>query len=235
MRIRNNKLINFILEFSQIMLVFLGVYSALMCTASSLDMIYDGKLCLLLLFAVSIVFYGLFTVLETFRKGKLYGLIGITMFFLVLVIRFKGALLKGIVSAANSFLKEFMNYTGTNVSLLSYTDTESASAKFCTTLLLILIGVYFVALISAFFYRRRRSVVFLAGRNAEHDHTQWCDYRLPLDDGRTVRSDAGGYHCIRQKCERVCDSVVRVHGVRGCLQSDRNLPCRKRRRGKSAV
>ena len=94
MRIRNNKLINFILEFSQIMLVFLGVYSALMCTASSLDMIYDGKLCLLLLFAASIVFYGLFTVLETFRKGKLYGLIGITMFFLALVIRFKGALLK---------------------------------------------------------------------------------------------------------------------------------------------
>ena len=141
MRIRNNKLINFILEFSQIMLVFLGVYSALMCTASSLDMIYDGKLCLLLLFAASIVFYGLFTVLETFRKGKLYGLIGITMFFLALVIRFKGALLKGIVSAANSFLKEFMNYTGTNVSLLSYADTESASAKFCTTLLLILINV----------------------------------------------------------------------------------------------
>ena len=92
------------------MLVFLGVYSALMCTASSLDMIYDGKLCLLLLFAASIVFYGLFTVLETFHKGKLYGLIGITMFFLALVIRFKGALLKGIVSAANSFLKEFMNY-----------------------------------------------------------------------------------------------------------------------------
>ncbi len=57
-------------------------------------------------------------------------------------------------------MKEFMNYTGTNVSLLSYADTESASAKFCTTLLLILIGVYFVALISAFFYRRRRSVVF---------------------------------------------------------------------------
>ena len=94
MRIRNNKLINFILEFSQIMLVFLGVYSALMCTASSLDMIYDGKLCLLLLFAASIVFYGLFTVLETFHKGKLYGLIGITMFFLALVIRFKGDVYK---------------------------------------------------------------------------------------------------------------------------------------------
>ena len=49
------------------------------------------------------------------------------------------------------------------------------------------------------------------------------------------RGDAGGYHCIRQKCERVCDSVVRVHGVRGYLQNNRDLPCRKRRRGKSAV
>lgn len=163
MRIRNNKLINFILEFSQVMLVFLGVYSALMCTASSLDMIYDGKLCLLLLFVASIVFYGLFTVLETFRKGKLYGLIGISMFFVLMVFRFRGALLKGIVSAANSFLKEFMNYTGTNMSLLSITDTENASAKFCTTLLLILIGVYLMAFVSAFFYRRRRSIVFLAG------------------------------------------------------------------------
>lgn len=38
-----------------------------------------------------------------------------------------------------------------------------------------------------------------------------------------------------KKCERVCDSVVRVHGVRGCLQNNRDLSCRKRRRGKSAV
>ena len=74
-----------------------------------------------------------------------------------------------------------------------------------------------------------------AKANAEHDHTQWCDYRLSLDDGRAVRGDAGGYHCIRQKCERVCDSVVRVHGVRGCLLNIRDLQCRKRRRGRSAV
>ena len=192
MRIRNNKLINFILEFSQIMLVFLGVYSALMCTASSLDMIYDGKLCLLLLFAASIVFYGLFTVLETFRKGKLYGLIGITMFFLALVIRFKGALLKGIVSAANSFLKEFMNYTGTNVSLLSYADTESASAKFCTTLLLILIGVYFVALISAFFYRRRRSC---GGKN----RTLFIFFHLFGCGGNDYRNETFANRCYRPK------------------------------------
>ena len=80
MRTRNNKLINFILEFSQIMLVFLGVYSALMCSATSLELIYDNTLIIVMMFAASIIFYGLFTVLETFRKGKLYGIIGITLF-----------------------------------------------------------------------------------------------------------------------------------------------------------
>lgn len=163
MRTRNNKLINFILEFSQIMLVFLGVYSALMCSATSLELIYDNTLIIVMMFAASIIFYGLFTVLETFRKGKLYGIIGITLFFAVIAFRFMGALQKGFVNIANSFLKEFMNYTGTNLTLLSYTDIDGASIKFCINLLLILLGVYLTAIISAFFYRRRRSVVFLAG------------------------------------------------------------------------
>lgn len=163
MRTRNNKLINFILEFSQIMLVFLGVYSALMCTATGLELIYDNMLCIIMMFAASITFYGLFTVLETFRKGKLYGIIGITLFFAVIGFRFMGAMHKGLVNVVNSFMKEFMNYTGTNLTLLSYTDTEGSSVRFCTNLLLILLGVYLIAIISAFFYRRRRSVVFLAG------------------------------------------------------------------------
>lgn len=162
MRNRNNKLINFILEFSQIMLVFLGVYSALMCSATSLELIYDDTFCLVLMLFSAIVFYGLFTVLETFRKGKLYGILGITLFFVVIGFRFMGAMKKGFVTIINSFLKEFMTYTGTNLSLLSYTDSEGSSVKFCTNLLLILLGVYLIAIISAFFYRRRRSVVFLA-------------------------------------------------------------------------
>lgn len=134
MRTRNNKLINFILEFSQIMLVFLGVYSALMCSATSLELIYDNTLIIVMMFAASIIFYGLFTVLETFRKGKLYGIIGITLFFAVIAFRFMGALQKGFVNIANSFLKEFMNYTGTNLTLLSYTDIDGASIKFCINL-----------------------------------------------------------------------------------------------------
>lgn len=161
MRTRNNKLINFILEFSQIMLVFLGVYSALMCSATSLELIYDSRFCIVLMFVSSIVFYALFTVLETFRKGKLYGIIGITMFFMLIGFRFMGAMKKGIVTVVNSFLKQFMTYTGTNLSLLSYTGMEDSSVKFCTNLILILLGVYLIALVSAFFYRRRRSAVFL--------------------------------------------------------------------------
>jgi len=144
------------------MLVFLGVFSALMCTATSLELIFDDSLFLIMMFAASIVFYGLFTVLETFRKGKLYGILGITLFFALIGLRFMGAMQKGFVNIINSFLKGFMNYTGANISLLSYTDMEGSSIKFCTNLLLILLGVYLIALISAFFYRRRRSVVFIA-------------------------------------------------------------------------
>lgn len=163
MRTRNNKLINFILEISQVLLVFLGVYSAIMCAATSLELTFDRGLLFLIMFVSSIVFYGLFTVLETFRKGKLYGLLSITLFFLLIAFRFLGAMKKGFVTIINSFLKEFMNYTGTSLNLLSYTDLESSSVKFCTNLVLIIVGIYLIAFISAFFYRRRHSKVFLLG------------------------------------------------------------------------
>lgn len=161
MRTKDNRAIKFILEFSQVLLVFLGVYSAIMCTATSLELTYDRYLIALIMFVASIVFYGLFTVLETFRKGKFYGLLGITLFFALIAFRFLGAMQKGLVTAVNGFLKEFMNYTGTTLSLLSYTDTDGSSVKFSTNLLLILIGVYLIAIVSAFFYRRRRSKVFV--------------------------------------------------------------------------
>ncbi|MCH5252819.1 MAG: hypothetical protein J1F22_07580 [Lachnospiraceae bacterium] len=162
MRTRNSKLINFILESSQILLVFLGVFSALMCAAFSLELIFDRGLCTLIMLLAAVLFYGLFTVLETFRNGKLYGILGITLFFLAIGIRFFSVVRKGFVTIVNAFLKEFMNYSGAKLTLLSYTDTESASVRFCTTLMLLLIGVYLIAIISAFFYRRRRSMVFLA-------------------------------------------------------------------------
>ena len=161
MRTRDNRVIRFILEFSQVLLVFFGVYSALMCTATSLELTYDHVLVVAIMFISAIVFYGLFTVLETFRKGKLYGLLGITLFFALISFRFLGAMEKGLITAVNGFLKEFMNYTGTTLSLFTYTDTDGSSVKFCTNLLLILIGVYLIAIVSAFFYRRRRSKVFV--------------------------------------------------------------------------
>lgn len=162
MRTRNNKAINFILEFSQVLFLFLGVYSALMCAAFGLELSFNRGLCTLIMLLAAILFYGLFTVLETFPKGKLYGLLGITAFYAVLVFRFRSVLKKGIVTIANSFLKEFMNYTGSNLALFPYKDTESVSVMFCTTFVLILTGVYLIAVISAFFYRKRRASVFLA-------------------------------------------------------------------------
>lgn len=161
MRTRNNKLINFIFESSQILLVFLGVYSALMCLALGLELPISRTMCTLIMFGAAILFYALFTVLETFPRGKLYGIAGLTLFYGVLMIRFLGAVQKGAVTIINSFLKQFMNYSGADLALLAYKDTESAGVLFCTTLVVVLLGVYLTAIISAFFYRRRRSAVFV--------------------------------------------------------------------------
>lgn len=161
MRTRNNKLINFIFESSQIILVFLGVYSALMCLALGLELPINRTMCTLIMLGAAVLFYGLFTVLETFPRGKLYGIAGLTLFYGVLMIRFLGAVHKGAVTIVNSFLKQFMNYSGADLALLAYKDTESASVLFCTTLVVVLLGVYLTAIVSAFFYRRRRSAVFV--------------------------------------------------------------------------
>lgn len=161
MRTKNNKFINFILEFSQVLLVFLGVLSALMCTITSLELSYDRGLWTLIMFAAAILLYGLFTVLETFHNGKFYGILGITLFLVLVVVRFLPLVKKGVVTIINGFLKEFMNYTGSSHTLLSVDDSTVVSVKFCTTLILIMLGIYLITLVSAFFYRRRRSAVFL--------------------------------------------------------------------------
>lgn len=162
MRTRDNKLIKFILEISQILLVFLGVFSAIMCTATSLELTFSRGICALVLLLAAFLFYGLFTVLETFRKGKAYGILGITLFFALIIFYFREPARKGFVTIVNGFLKEFMNYSGSRLTLLSYnSDYESVSVRFCTTFVLILLGVYLTVIVSAFFYRRRRARIFV--------------------------------------------------------------------------
>ena len=48
------------------MLVFLGVYSALMCMATSLELTFNRGIFFLIMLIASVLFYGLFSVLETF-------------------------------------------------------------------------------------------------------------------------------------------------------------------------
>lgn len=163
MRSRNNKLINFILEISQVILVFLGVYSAVMCTATSLELSFSRAVCTLVMLLAAFLFYGLFTVLETFHNGKIYGIAGITVFFAMIIFYFRSQVQKGFVLIVNGFLKGFMSYSGSKLTLLAYNpEKESASVRFCTSFVLILLGVYLIVVISGFFYRRRRSAVFLA-------------------------------------------------------------------------
>lgn len=161
---KTNKFINFILEISQVFLVFLGVYSSIMCAALSLSLPVNRLVVTIVVLGAAFLFYGLFTVLETFHHGKVYGMLGITAFYLVVILRFGSALQKGVITIANIYLKEFMSYTQTTVTLLSGKgfEQETASVGYCTSLVIILVAVYLTALISSCFYRKRRSSVYIA-------------------------------------------------------------------------
>lgn len=144
------------------MLVFLGVYSAVMCTATSLELTFSRGACAIVMLTASILFYGLFTVLETFHNGKLYGILGITLFFAMIVFYFWGQVQRGLVVMVNGFLRGFMSFSGAKRTLLDLEVEEGvASIRFCTSFVLILLGVYLIVMVSAFFYRRRRPLVFL--------------------------------------------------------------------------
>ncbi|MEE3467954.1 MAG: transglutaminase domain-containing protein [Eubacterium sp.] len=158
---RSSKLTNMLLELVQILMVFLGVSSALTCTATSLELVYDRTLLLSILGVGALLFYALFSVLETIRYGKLYGIGGLLVFYVALTIRFREEIAKGVITVANSFLKAFMNFTGSQLSLLTYENTEEVSVNFSTTLVLVIVGVFLISVVSAFFYRKRRSSVFM--------------------------------------------------------------------------
>lgn len=161
---KSNKIVNFILEVSQVFLLFLGIYSALMCAVLSLSLPVSRLAVTLVLLGGAFLFYGLFTVLETFRHGKLYGILGITAFYLVVYMRFRTVINKGFVTVVNTYLKEVMNYTQTDISLLSNSSfaEETAGVGYCVTLVIILVGGYLIAIVSCCFYRKRRSMVYIA-------------------------------------------------------------------------
>ncbi len=175
---KTNKFVNFILEVSQVLLVFLGVYSALMCTALSLALPVSRLAATIILLASAFLFYGLFTVLETFRKGKLYGMLGIAAFCALVVLRFHNVLQKGLVTIVNVYLKAFMDYSQTTVTLISNHgfENETASLDYCTTFVIVFAGVFLTALISCFFYRKRRSSVYIAA-------TVWF-FLIPITVGK---------------------------------------------------
>ena len=160
---KSNKISNFILEISQVLLVFLGMYSSIMCAALSLGLPLQRGILALVILVAAFLFYGLFTVLETFHRGKFYGMLGLTAFFVIAILKFRTVVQKGIVTIINTYLKEFMNYTQTTKTLLSGKgfERETADVGYCTTLVICLLAVYLIAVISTCFYRKRRSSVYV--------------------------------------------------------------------------
>ncbi|MCR4604701.1 MAG: transglutaminase-like domain-containing protein [Eubacterium sp.] len=158
---KSSKFGRFLMELIQILMVYLGVASALTCMTGCLDVVYDRLMLYIFLAIGAVLFYAFFSVLETFKRGKFYGIGGLLLFYVALAVKFGPEIYQGTITIVNSFLKAFMNFTGTNVELLSYLDEVEVNVQFSNTLVLILVGVLVVAIISAFFYRRRKSSVFI--------------------------------------------------------------------------
>ena len=153
---RTNKYVLLLLKISQILLVIVGVYCALMITITRLDISMESGALLLTLAIASVSLYLIFKYLEQFPLGHWIGLISLCMLYIVFTIRFFQPLKRGLIYTINSFLKVLMDYSETKMELLSYSKaSQSFSNVYCATILFCYIGVMLVAIISITFYRRR--------------------------------------------------------------------------------
>ena len=159
---RTNKYVLLLLKISQILLVIVGVYCALMITITRLDISMESGALLLTLAIASVSLYLIFKYLEQFPLGHWIGLISLCMLYIVFTIRFFQPLKRGLIYTINSFLKVLMDYSETKMELLSYSKaSQSFSNVYCATILFCYIGVMLVAIISITFYRRRNVGVYL--------------------------------------------------------------------------
>ncbi len=158
---KNNKFITVILDIMQVLFVYFGVYSSMMCMADSFSLTYNDVVVVVLMLLSAFIFYAMFSVLETIKKGKIYGIIGIIVFYLIIAWRFHIVIHKGIVTIANAYLKEFMSYTHNTMTLLKSSADSSISLSYATTFVIVFVGTFIIALVSSFFYRKRRAIIFI--------------------------------------------------------------------------
>ncbi len=159
---KQNKIFNLILEYSQILLVFLGVFLSLECLIKPLSFTVNEGALAIVLMITSVLFYAFFTVLETLRRGKAkaYGFVGILVFFLLVLVTFFDIIKKGCITIVNTYLKEFMSYHQNTVNLLP-TNGSGVNNEYCETFVFTLVGAIMIVLISMIFYRRRRAGIFI--------------------------------------------------------------------------
>lgn len=77
---KSSKITNFILEVSQVFLVFLGVYSALMCAALSLSLPVNRLAATLVLLGEPFYFMACLPCLRHFLMGNCMGSLGLQLF-----------------------------------------------------------------------------------------------------------------------------------------------------------
>ncbi|MDR1700769.1 MAG: transglutaminase domain-containing protein, partial [Lachnoclostridium sp.] len=159
---KNHKFFNFISKTAQILLLFFGVYSSLMCITIRLNTFLYQDIVFIFLLIFSFAIWWLYHLLNEIPRGAWIALcIGIIL-PVVFVLRFGSVLLKGMVYVVNSIFKLSMIYYNIRIDLLNYpSDTEQYSTAYSSTLFIIAVGFIILLLISMTFYRKRRAAIYI--------------------------------------------------------------------------
>ncbi len=157
-----NRKISLLAKLLKVFSLYIGVCSGLLCMVLRLDIVFSERAFLLILFLFAFALWGIFSFLDEIPYGRsmVFGAMGVLgiIFFL----RFRNIIIKGIAVIINSFLKLLMSYYNMKMELLSYPqDMQMYSNRYCTTIVLCLLGIILLAVVSMSFYRKKRLGIYI--------------------------------------------------------------------------
>lgn len=158
----DNKIFVFLRKISQVLLLFLGVYSSIMCTVTRLEISINDTITVIALLIFSFAIWGIFSFLDDIPHGKWIA-VAVGVFLLgISWLRFGAAFVKGMTYTANSFLKLAMTYYNIKLELFSYSsNAETVSTSYSATVFVILFGMVLLFLLSINFYKKRKAAMYL--------------------------------------------------------------------------
>ncbi len=157
-----NRFFIFLAKASQVLLLFLGVYSCLMCATVRLNILLDKGMVFGFLFLFAAALWWLFYLMREVPRGHWIAVcIGIFL-PVIFSLRFGTVLLKGMAYVVNSILKLSMIYYNIKFELLTYpSNTEQYTNAYSATIFTIGLGFLILLVLSMTFYKKRSIVYYM--------------------------------------------------------------------------